>query len=270
LRNGLPSRPTLIQQTVKVEGELGHGAFMSYLNDHFYPCAPLPRTDEAADAQDPVRCRKSQDSDRIDIAIVGDSHGESIFPGLAEKLTGTNVIYYAKRGLPFLSDEGFRKILERVIGDPDIRVVILSAYWSLRQEHNDVPKGTTLEIELAKSVDALLAAGKTVYIADDVPDFPFPPRKCKYERSVVNANLCVEPRELFDRDNQSFMPALESIQKARPNVRLLPTGKYFCDAEHCKMARDGQLMFRDDNHLTIPGSRYLADRIIEDNPSLAQ
>lgn len=34
-----------------------------------------------------------------------------------------------------------------------------------------------------------------------------------------------------------------------------------CDANICRAAVDGNLLYRDDNHLSIAGSRYVWDRI---------
>jgi hypothetical protein len=37
--------------------------------------------------------------------------------------------------------------------------------------------------------------------------------------------------------------------------------QYFCNTNDCSMVSGGKLLFRDPNHLTIEGSRYLAKKL---------
>jgi hypothetical protein len=48
---------------------------------------------------------------------------------------------------------------------------------------------------------------------------------------------------------------------------MVNTAHYFCGEATCDMARNGQLLYRDYNHLNINGSRFLARRVIDDYPS---
>ena len=64
------------------------------------------------------------------------------------------------------------------MSDPNITTVILSAYWNFRVSKNTPdPKGfkdsADFKNELIKTVNALVAVNKTVFIADDVPNFLF-------------------------------------------------------------------------------------------------
>ncbi len=45
---------------------------------------------------------------------------------------------------------------------------------------------------------------------------------------------------------------------------MVNTARYFCGETTCDMARNGQLLYRDYDHLNINGSRFLARRILDD------
>ena len=262
-------RPTVFQQVVKYDGDIGHDIFWKYLSQNFYRCAPIQVGNETLNWDDSIRCHQSKKDTAIKMVIIGDSHAEHLFLGLAEELSGINVTYYTKGALPFFGDKDFAKMFRHIIDDKSVSTVILSAYWHYRLQPKQLPESINPEIELDKVVNALTAANKRVYIADDVPDFSFQPKKCKYERSVINKSNCLEPRAIFDGENRTYYPILESAKKNDPNVQILRTGEYFCSVEFCSMAIDGRLMYRQTNHLNINGSKYLAKKIIENNPSLA-
>jgi hypothetical protein len=46
-----------------------------------------------------------------------------------------------------------------------------------------------------------------------------------------------------------------------PGVHLIKTAHAFCNARSCSMVRDGKLLYRDDNHLNIAGSRFVGQLI---------
>ena len=47
---------------------------------------------------------------------------------------------------------------------------------------------------------------------------------------------------------------------------MMNTTRYFCGDGRCDMTRDGKLLYRDPNHLNMNGSRFLAQRMLDDNP----
>jgi hypothetical protein len=61
---------------------------------------------------------------------------------------------------------------------------------------------------------------------------------------------------------------LRYVAQTHPNVKLLNTAEYFCDSQFCSMANAGHVLYRDNHHLNLNGSRYLAKKIAEDNPQL--
>jgi peptidoglycan/LPS O-acetylase OafA/YrhL len=249
------------------EGDIDHLSFHQYAQNHFSPCTPLSIRKEAQYWADAIRCLQSKPDQPIDIAIVGDSHAEHLFVGLAEALPRLNVVYYLKNTLPLVGDPEFASVFKYVLSDPNIKTVIITAYWSAKLAM--VPKDSSLEHELSVTVEMLGAAHKMVYLTDDVPVFSFDPAQCKYSRRFNGESRCLESRVLYSRQLQSYLPILQSVANKHANVKLIDTIKYFCPSDLCAMAIDGKILYRDTNHLNLNGTRYVARRILEHYPSLA-
>jgi len=247
-------------------GDVGYAVFHEYPYNAFPLCTPLEIRAQAPVWEGVTRCLQSKPGEVRDFAIIGDSHAEHLFLGLAEQMPGRNVVYYIQNSLPVLGNPEFDRIFRTAMADPNIKTVIISAYWTFRIQ--EVPKGSTLEAELVKTAAALTAAGKAVYISDDVPSFSFSPKKCKYESNWIRGHRCGEDGAFFHKRYLEFGPALEAVA-ARTGARVLRTAAYFCPAGTCAMDSGPDLLFRDDNHLNVLGSRYLARAVLADHPEFA-
>jgi peptidoglycan/LPS O-acetylase OafA/YrhL len=260
--------PSNLQTQIVNAGEIvmenGNDVYYNFQLEHFYLCTPSYIQKNSLSLYSPARCLQSKISEIKDIAIVGDSHAEDLFPGLAQSLRDMNVVKYIQ-ALPTRTTKAFDEVFDYVENDENIRSVILTAFWN-----NDVPAGVDLESSLTSTVSELVQAGKKVYIIDDRPDFPFDPIVCKYERYVFSIRFpsqCAFPRPLFDAQrNKYYSKLLSIVKKFKQRVLLVDTGSVFCDEQACHMAGDHLLYFRDQNHLTIAGSRVLAKHIIEQLP----
>jgi len=249
------------------EGDIDHLFFHEYSQNRFFPCTPASIRKGALFFGDALRCLQSKKDQPIDVAIVGDSHAEQLFLGLAEALPNQNVTYYLKTTLPIASDREFSPIFQYLLSDRNIKTVIISAFWYPKTSM--VPVGSDLERELSYTVEKLGAAHKMVYITDDVPDFTFDPKRCKYSRRFGGENNCVEDKAIFYRELKTYYPILEWVAQKHANVKLVDTVKYFCSSQFCTMAMNGKLMYRDNNHLNLNGTRYVAKRLLQEYPQLA-
>ena len=86
-RSGLPTRAAT-KAVVRNDGDVGHVLFHRYAVEHFYPCMPIAIREEATALAfgEFGRCLQSKKDAPIDVAIIGDSHAEHLFLGLAELL----------------------------------------------------------------------------------------------------------------------------------------------------------------------------------------
>ena len=264
-QNGFPTRKAA-QLQAKYEGDIGHDIFHEYMEKYFYLCTPVSLQKDALLFNNHIRCFQSKPNEVKDIAVIGDSHAEHLFLGLADFLQDKNIVYYAKNKLPHIDSDEFKAIFDSVIADPHIKVVILSAIWNIRL--HQVPEGSNFEQALIKTINALNTANKTVYLTEDVPNFSFEVKKCKYTRVLNNNNVCSENSQYFLNQYQIYYQALRNIAANTKNTKLLAVTGYFCDMNYCNMTQNNKLLFRDANHLNIYGSRYLAYKLINDNPTL--
>jgi len=252
------------------EGDIGFETYNKYSNQHFYLCTPMDVQKESL-AWDPprIRCFQSKQDAPIKIALIGDSHAEHLFEGLAEALPQINIVSYVRGGMVSIDDKAYQLIFKSVINDPNIKSVILSDFWAMRLVNTTPDSSLGFEDELKKTVNALLAANKKVYIAEDIPAFPFDPQKCKFSRPFSLTNRCVEDRATVYGGHSRYYPFFQKMAQENKNVEIISMAEYFCNQNSCGMAKDGILFYRDTNHLNINGSRYLGNKIIEQHPQLA-
>jgi len=264
-KEGLPFRIAANPQ-IKNIGDIGHEEFHQYPYQKFHLCTPISLQKEALIWNKSIRCFQSKNSDLKDIALIGDSHAEHLFIGLAEGLIDKNIVYYTKGSLPYIGNKEYDNIFNYVINDEDIKTVIISAAWLGRIR--EIPQGSDFKNELDKTVKTLVNANKKVYLVEDVPKFSFDPKKCQYARKFSSDNFCIEDKKSYYNKGNVFS-SLESVAKDNKNTKYLKVADYFCDNTVCKMAEDGVLFYRDFNHLNINGSIYLGRKIIRDNPDIA-
>ena len=200
--------------------------------------------------------------------VVGDSHAEHYFVGMAEALPGRNVGYYFRNAQPFLGDPRFTSAYQALAADPKVRTIILSAYWFERGR--EIPRGDSLRAELNRVVTFLRGAGKRIFIANDVPTFPFRTTFCKYAGRLGIANRCDIDIAVLEGQLAVYSSDLDAVAAANPGVRVLDTAHMLCAARRCSMASGDKLLFRDAHHFNINGSRLIGARLIAENPDIAQ
>ena len=239
---------------VKYKGDTGQDVFFKFISNNFYPCKPSEIYDEALKWENHVRCNQSKMDKPIDLLLLGDSHAEHLFIGLAEELKGRNVGFYITGNGLNVSDPEFMRIFEAALTDPSIRTVIVANMWVVRE----IPKS-----ELITFFRRLAASGKDVYVTDDIPIFKIDPDQCKLE------GVCTQTNSYAARLENNSLRDLISAIKIVPNVTLIETYRYFCKGgEYCSMRDARDLLYRDSNHLNISGSRFVGRLIVQEYPAL--
>lgn len=253
---GMANRDSMQGPTVTV-GDLEHDEFHAYMHDHFYPCTPPQILQEALSWEGLPRCYQSKPWPTKDIAIVGDSHAEHLFIGIAEALPDANVVEYIQATLPVLGEEPFQDIFDVVRGDAAIHQVLLLAHWQMRAPDN----GPHLEKVLTATARMLIDAGKIVYLVEDVPAFDFLPRVCKSSGRFGQGYRCAQERTVRFPGHEAVRRVFERVASAGGPVEVVRLVDYLCEEDRCFMAKDGSLLYRDTHHLGILGSRYVGGRV---------
>lgn len=237
-----------------------------YLQDPYFPCEDVDKlylgtfapTDDKT-----TLCGQSKQGTPIDVAILGDSHAAHLFSGVAGAVPDKNVAYFALSGkLPIADGGDMSRLIDRIAQDPDIKTVIVNAYWAA----SNVPSA-----ELAQTLSVLTSAGKKVFVTDDLPDFPFAPDQCKYGISpLLPIERCTQEFDNFSSKYSTYHEQLQSAIDQVPGAEMLNTAKYFCSEQTCSMAIDDTLVYADDDHLNHQGSAYVIERLLDDNQAFRQ
>ncbi len=261
IKNGYEFRAAATS-TALLDGDIGQSNFYKQLDNTFYECNPDLILKQSLTYDGVARCHQSIKAKSVEVALIGDSHAEHLFPGLAVNLIGKNVAYYIRGSLPFSDNQDFKQIFEHVLKNKEIKIVIIAAHWISR------PKQLKYN-SFAQTIKTLTDSGKTIYIAGDIPKFSFDPVKCKFENRIsFFENKCEEEISVYHAQSNIYSPVLGEILQAFPAVRFLDLSKHFCNNAICSMAFRNQVLYRDHDHLNVQGSNYLAKRIIEFNPEL--
>lgn len=242
-------------------GDLGHQARFALMKDHYYPCTLTQVPDEHQEAYGVRRCMQSKPGRAVDLVVLGDSHAEHLFLGLAEALPETNVLYVYLHSWPSRDTENSRLTFRQIAALPTVKAVIVNSHWSLY-----VPRPT---LTLSDHLSELTRAGKSVFLTDDVPDFPgMDPFQCKFQVALASPTICSREANSYRQEQGASAQWIQQIAQSIPGTTVLQTAKYFCSAETCDMTREGKLMYEDGDHLNADGSRYVTTRMLEDNPAV--
>lgn len=241
----------------KYAGEIGHPAFFEYLYSKMHQCLP-ESIREGATNEGYLRCWQSKASAKQDLVLFGDSHSEHLFPGFAVGLPNLNVVYFDALGSPTNGPPQAEKIIKYIVGNTDIKYVVLSTYWSDRGI--DIPK-------LRELVDQLHGAGKFVFLTSDVPGFQGDPFNCKYgiNPSRFGIKPCTSSFENQPQITESNLTQLSKVISGIPQTKILDITSPFCnvDLTQCSMVHGGEILFRDPNHLNATGSIYLVESMLK-------
>jgi peptidoglycan/LPS O-acetylase OafA/YrhL len=244
------------QIAVNHSGDIGQEVFQAELKNSF-PCLDLSPLARVGDGEGMTRCRQSQPNSDTTIALVGDSHAEHLYPGFAKALPQENVIYLTKVDAPIMTSPEMAEILAEVKNSKTIETVILGIHWNQR--------GVSVD-QLSDTAQRLIDSGKRVFILNDNPDFTFDAFVCKFNRGLLLGPKCSEGDSYFMSRASDYMAGLQEVKDRVPNVTILDTVQYFCAAGECSMLDNGVLLYRDQHHLNLNGSRYLTDRLLHDSP----
>ena len=173
--------------------------------------------------------------------------------------------------------------------DPGVRHVVLaariSAYTSTPQEQRDsfdfvapshfvsldepeLPALEAYERALERDVSALLAGPRDVTLVLEVPALDFSPRDCIRVRPIEvlmsrETIRCSVPRARVEARQASVRAAVSRVaaRLANPRLRIVDPMTALCDATECYARIGGVIMYRDDDHLSFEGSRYVWSQI---------
>ncbi len=139
---------------------------------------------------------------------------------------------------------------------------------NLRPEGRPPPSGG-YDASLAEVLDEMLAriaTGRRVLLVGPLPEFLQEAPQCLLRLGTSSrwAETCATPRAIAELRRVDFLRAVAAVLPRYPGARVLDPFPLFCDADFCRPDRDGEILFRDSNHLNTAGARRFADRFAAD------
>jgi peptidoglycan/LPS O-acetylase OafA/YrhL len=239
-------------------------------------------------------CRLSIGSTEPTVALIGDSHANHYFEGIAKYVesTGRRVVNLGSC-IPFPDTDARqigtlegcmalgRQMLERVFSAPSISVVLVSsryAYWISGHGLRGLEAGRTsyvLERHVGGTVETGLVAFESglraliakaaatrkqlVFIYDN-PELDFPPSSCAARRpfGAVLRRDCGIDREKVDERQAAYRRVVSALLVEFPKLKTFDPVRSLCNQATCSAVSDGKLLYSDDNHLSPAGSRFVA------------
>jgi len=269
--------------------------FTKYLDWKFW------NNDECSKKFNIIPCQIS--SQKIRLIVLGDSHGNHLFPGLVNAVKddigifsgGTcpplrNVKLYVNKNqasdscatIDYLS-QNF-KILD---SNQTVDVVILSSFWrplldgqiinlkersfwggiylksNLNTEAN-LPSDELVYRGLNRTIFELLTRRKEVIFVRDTPDFEKDIRDECFRRFSFAVSLdCALPRATFDQRRVKENILINKLKHDFPALRFFDPFDFVCSQTECYLVKDGKPLYRDPHHLSVYGSDLLGKAIVD-------
>ena len=163
--------------------------------------------------------------------------------------------------------------LDYAINNRNVKVVVLAHH-----PYCSIASGDVIDVNNANEKDIykiirtsmdttfkkLVESGKQVIYVKDNPSFKFDIRTCKERPFRLTENYarakCSEPRTEFDATdgpNSKFNKILDEEVKKYPQIMVFDASSVLCDDKVCWAAHDGDVLYRDDSHLSYSGSAYV-------------
>lgn len=214
------------------------------------------------------------------VAIIGDSHAGHLFHGFLNysdpKFNQVQVLGAGscQAALGVKEREGCQEQLNVVLNylkeNKNIRYVFIAGYYGFVEGADEGNFKSYLEGYLA-TMSKLKKMGKKVIFVIDPPILKKSADLCISPHLYLRRTFLAPPPEFCvnglkeddlrsRKDYKKFVSVLQS--KARDVVYYDPE-KTFCNDKNCKVFLEGKLLYGDFNHLSIYGSRFFVDNMLQ-------
>ena len=244
-----------------VDGDVGHFLFHQYVEKKYLDCEPKKIANSALSWQGFLRCQQSAKGE-FDWLLLGDSHAEHLFLGLAEENPEINLAYYIFGAPPYLGQAQFKEIFEVINKIRGSKTIFLTMNYVKRV--NDKKK---FKEGFSGTINFLKKLGHKVILIGDIPNYNVNPEICKYKKSIQAANnYCSISFSNFKKQRNIYEPILKELS-TRFEIPFLTIHEPLCNDIGCSMILDTTILYRNSDHLNIPGSiligKFLSNKLAE-------
>lgn len=231
----------------RFNSEWHSGDLYSYGSEKYFPCQLSP----SISLRD--ECFQSSKDGMVTTVVFGDSHAQQLFLGLAGGLPEAEAMVWAT-GQPTSENPDFQEFIEYLDSNESVTRVIYTARWLAKLSPEVLSDWGG---KLRETIAGLKGSKRTVFLVEDVPNFPFEASDCLVKPLLLPAK-CEGPDLKPGVDYVSFF---EGLEQAGDGLVFVPTRPYFCEGDVCSMNQGGVVLYGDSHHLNPDGAAYLFARI---------
>lgn len=212
-------------------------------------CLPLQGLDIRKDG------RSSDCPETVDAAIAHIANSPAI-----------HTVFIAGRWMSYMTGEELKDAGRAIEQDEEL---VLDGATAIEAEDRE----RLITRSLDRTLQTFVEAGKRVVFMHAIPELAFHARECvtwspnPFVRRIPRPS-CEVARDLIDTRNKQFRPALEAVLARHPKVAVVDPLPLMCDERTCFGKRDGRLLYRDDDHLSVHGSHWIGQAIAPQLPFL--
>tara|TARA_B110000483_G_scaffold138076_1_gene165081 strand:- start:531 stop:2435 length:1905 start_codon:yes stop_codon:yes gene_type:complete len=243
-------------------GDIGHDEFHKYIKENYVPCSDKELYEKAEYWYGLIRCQQSSNNNPT-VAVFGDSHAEHLFLGL-DAHSDYEYIYLNRTGDAFSEEESHQYLIDYIINNKEIKTVIYSIYWHVKYARLGE---SALKDKLLNTINLFTNANKNLILVADVPDFMFDAKSCYFVAKFNKEKTKCEISFSKFQAQRKYLPLLKKIALDF-NLELIDPSILFCDDQKCSMLRGQTILYRDDNHLNLPASRFVGEFIVRNSSIL--
>lgn len=241
--------------SIIADGDVNSSDFFDYMNSQYVDCEPREIAENALVWEGVLRCKQTREGDS-DWVLLGDSHAEHLFLGLAEAFPSKNIVYYILGENPYFQNESFRSIFTTLMSSDSPQKIFLTMHYVERAKTSD-----DLFAGFEETIRELQSVGHEVVLIGDIPRYDIHPEEC-VNKVVAMKNLCsISKAEALEQAN-SYHDTLNELS-SNFSIDYHPISEPLCTENQCSMFLGTNILYRDNDHLNITGSiligKYLAN-----------
>jgi peptidoglycan/LPS O-acetylase OafA/YrhL len=234
-------------------------------------------------------CRLSFSVVKPRIALIGDSHAASLFSELSKVLIKNNEGLLMMGGRLFIDVatypdgsefevnvyKGGIVATNFIANEKSIDTVIMVSRgpfyiydnWNfyLLNDKKITNKIEVFEIGMRNTLDLMMAKNKKVLFLIDNPELGFDPNKCQDFRplSTKRSFDCSISRSAYDKRHKEYRQLVLRVLKDYPSVVIFDQAAYLCDEFTCRFKNGSSVLYGDNDHLSVAGSKFMASHLMD-------
>lgn len=224
--------------------------------------------------------------------FVGDSHAMSLYSGIFTKKVTVDAMLVGAHACKFYPNLSYtptyqynfannctaisQKVIELAQTINSIEKVILVNYYPYVNSTAKLPSeyfygGNKLNQDEAflmgqgYLIEKLLAVGKEVIFVIDIPELKRNPKDCVRRSSFTAVKSCESTLAELEASRSIYIEAVKHLKKKYPQLQVFDPTDIFCFDGVCRHKDGEQLMYNDQNHLSIIGASKVLEKMKAEN-----